>query len=320
MSIVILSYNRLADLQLTVQSLISDLSPDIELIVVDNASTDGSREFLQNINFERPELITILRDSNGGPPAGRNAGLRVSQGKYIVCLDDDAFMPFADIRKVPYYFSKHTNAGILAFKVCHSKTGKLQNDYGDSIVAIGNFHGAGFAVRQDLFGKIGYLDELCTFGAEEFDFSLRCHAAGFQTLFVPELVVKHNSYCRPGSVGADRHIKWVYNFVRVIFKHFPRHISYVYAMRYFIMASIWGFRNHGPRIVMSSIGSAWRGRRDGILVFCVLPPKTVQFYKNPQLRPEFGNSPLHVFLIRVIRYIIRQIRSGHSCELHKDIL
>jgi GT2 family glycosyltransferase len=307
-SIVILSYNRLSDLQSTVGSLISALPPDIEVIVVDNASTDGSREFLKDIVCKKPQIITILMDSNRGVAAGRNAGFRVSQGKYIVCLDDDAFMSLPDIRKVPYYFSKHTDAGILAFKVCHSKTAELQNDHGDCTVTVANFHGAGHAIRKDLFDKIGYLDELCTFGGEELDFSLRCHAVGFQTLFVPELVVKHNSYLRSATTGSDRRIRWLYNYVRVIFKHFPRSIAYLYAIRYTLMASIWGYHTHEPRIVISLIASAWRGRRDGISAFCVLPPITLQFYKNPQLRPEFGNSPVHL-VTRAIRYFIKQMGS-----------
>lgn len=308
-SVVILSYNRISDLKKNLISLLSVLPSEFEVITVDNASTDGSREFLKEINQKNPKIKTIFLDENMGVAIGRNSGFSLSKGDYIVSLDDDAQMNVEDIKKVPALFLKYRNAGILAFKVCHAQTGDLQNDHGERVVPIANFHGAGHAIRKAIFEKVGYLDEFCTFGGEEFDFSVRCHSAGFQTLYIPEVIVHHNSFLRPGPSGADRRVKWVYNYVRILFKHFPPHMAYLFSFRHLYMMVRSGHAVFGFQLVSRLIKSAIRGRHDGIVVHSVVPYETILFYKDPNLQPEYGNAPIN-FKKRLMGRLNRTLRNG----------
>src|ERR1035437_1442995 len=114
-SIVIVSHNRLADLKSNLTCLLSDLPSDAEVIVVDNASVDGSREFLLESQQQLPGFKMILMDENKGVAIGRNTGFRIAQGDYIISLDDDATMSTEYINKVPAIFSTFNYAGILAF-------------------------------------------------------------------------------------------------------------------------------------------------------------------------------------------------------------
>jgi len=291
-SVVVLSHNRLEDLRANVLSLLAGGSPELELIVVDNASTDGSREFLQRVQLRNPAVQIVLMDRNMGVAVGRNAGFRLARGEYIVSLDDDACMAVSDIRRVPVLFGVHSRAGILAFTVCHAKTGEKQNDHGNRVISVANFHGAAHAIRKVVFDRVGYLDELCTFGGEEFDYSVRCHAAGYETVYLPEVQASHNSFLRPGPAGADRREKWVYNYVRVLYKLFPAPMAFLYSVRYVYTMVRSGQSVYGFPLVRRLLKAACLGRNHGRAVHSPVPAATVSFYSDPGLRPEFGNVPL----------------------------
>ena len=311
-SIVVLSHNRSDDLQALLLALGRDKNlAGVEIIVVDNASTDGSRELLCELKLEYPAMRVVLNETNLGVAAGRNTGLRRCRTIYAICLDDDALMSSEGIRKVPLVFAKHPTAGILAFKVLHARTGDLQNPHGDVVVPVANFHGAGFALRTESLTKVGYFDERCSFGGEELDFSIRCHAKGYSTLFIPEIVVQHNSLVRLGNVGAERRTKWLYNYVRVLFKHFPKRTAYLFSARYLFLAMTWSYSIFGLGFIFKLLNAARMGRNDGARVSAMLPDETMTFYKNPGLRPEYGNVPLHLQsrVLRKCRKTVTRISS-----------
>ncbi len=306
-SIIILSHNRLDDLRANLPAVMSGLGTEMELVVVDNASTDGSLEFLEEFREVYPRVRLVLHNSNTGVAIGRNSGFLAAAGEYVVSLDDDAVMSVQDIKRVPALFALHQQAGILAFSVRHTQTGKKQNDHGDSATWVANFHGAGHAIRAELFERIGYLDELCSFGGEEFDFSVRCHAAGYGTIYVPEVEVLHNSFLRPGPIGAERREKWVYNYVRVLHKHFPRQIASLYSIRYTVLNIIWAWNIIDSALIQRLFRAALLGILHGRRVHAPVPIETVKFYSDPTLWPQFGNVPLNL-LQRCSRKITKSSR------------
>lgn len=86
-SVIIPTYNRADRLRRAIQSVRSQTFKDWKLVVVDDGSTDNTEEVVKNISDER---ITYGRhDSNRGGSAARNTGIRLSEGKYILMLDDD---------------------------------------------------------------------------------------------------------------------------------------------------------------------------------------------------------------------------------------
>ncbi len=85
-SVVFISWNRKELLQAAVQSLKDQYYPNIEYIVVDNGSTDGSLEWLRSSG----EIKLIENGENVGASAARNQGTRVANGKYIIYMDSDA--------------------------------------------------------------------------------------------------------------------------------------------------------------------------------------------------------------------------------------
>jgi glycosyltransferase involved in cell wall biosynthesis len=90
-SVVIPLYNKAATVRVAVDSALSQSYRDLELIVVDDGSTDGSAGSLKDIADPR---LRLLSQANAGPGAARNRGLREAHGEYVAFLDaDDEWQP-----------------------------------------------------------------------------------------------------------------------------------------------------------------------------------------------------------------------------------
>jgi hypothetical protein len=263
------------------------------VVVVDNASHDGSVEFLQKLRAAFPELQLHLNGTNLGVGGGRNVGFRAARGQYILYLDDDTLMEVADIVKLPLYFQTHCEAGILAFRVWDILSGRYLNDFGETPCSdIANFAGAGHAIRAELFRRIGYLDELCTFGAEELDFSIRAHSAGFTTVYLPRPIVLHYNKARAGRLLLERRERYLYNFIRVLFKHFPIPLAGTFAFRLLSSHIRAGIKNHGIRVIMSLCICAYTAIKAGLDNHTCVSIDTIRFYRRPDLLPDYGNIPI----------------------------
>lgn len=85
-TVVIPTLNRRERLERAVHSVLGQKYRHLELIVVDNGSTDGTHNYLMGINDPR---VNVVRTDQPGPSAARNAGLAVASGDWITFLDDD---------------------------------------------------------------------------------------------------------------------------------------------------------------------------------------------------------------------------------------
>ena len=87
LSIITLTYNKLKYTKKYVESLFK-YTKDFELIIVDNGSTDGTREYLQSLN----NVKLIFNDENIGFSKGNNQGLTIAEGEYIAFLNNDILL------------------------------------------------------------------------------------------------------------------------------------------------------------------------------------------------------------------------------------
>ena len=93
LSIITLTYNKLKYTKKYVESLFK-YTKDFELIIVDNGSTDGTREYLKSLD----NIKLILNDENVGFSKGNNQGLEIAEGEYIAFLNNDISLSY------PYSF------------------------------------------------------------------------------------------------------------------------------------------------------------------------------------------------------------------------
>jgi len=293
-SLVILSHNRLKDLRRNIERLLSECGApgELEMIIVDNNSTDGTQAYLQDLQRRRAELVVVLNDKNLGVAGGRNSGFARVQREFVVAQDDDTAIAMEDVKKAPHLFGQFPHAGILAFRVVHPETGELQNDHGSAPCEVANHHGAGFAFRSALYSELGGIDEECDFGAEELDFAIRVRADGWQIMYTPELTVYHNNSPAKGEAMKYRRIRRVYNNVRTYYKYFPRRMAFRNSSRYILLAARRWALDVGAGTVGQVFGAGLKGRKRGLVQHRPVPRETAAFYDNPLLRPEFGNVPL----------------------------
>lgn len=90
-SVYLPTYNRLALLQRAITSVLSQTHHNIELIIVDDGSSDGTTEFLELLRSNDSRVVILKKEGKRGAPASRNKAILNATGKYITGLDDDDF-------------------------------------------------------------------------------------------------------------------------------------------------------------------------------------------------------------------------------------
>ncbi|EKD68080.1 MAG: hypothetical protein ACD_48C00086G0003 [uncultured bacterium] len=107
LSVIIVSFNTKKLLDDCLASLFKSLrgeSLQVEVIVVDNVSTDGTREMLAK---KYPKVVTILNNENIGFGRANNQGIRKAKGEYILLLNSDTLIPNHAITKLYEFTKKH---------------------------------------------------------------------------------------------------------------------------------------------------------------------------------------------------------------------
>jgi len=111
-SVIIPLYNKVAAVERSIGSLLSQSFSDFEVIVVDDGSTDGSAEVVERIQDDR---IKFFRQENGGPSKARNTGVSHAAGDWVVFLDaDDELLPGA----LEYFDKLIIENPIISFFCC----------------------------------------------------------------------------------------------------------------------------------------------------------------------------------------------------------
>lgn len=90
-SIYLPTFNRLALLKRAVHSVLDQTYRPIELLIVDDGSTDGSAEYIESMVQKYHCIKKILKNGSRGAPSSRNAAIRAAHGEYITGLDDDDY-------------------------------------------------------------------------------------------------------------------------------------------------------------------------------------------------------------------------------------
>ena len=203
-SVVIPVYNGERYLAEAMQSVLDQTYKNLELIVLDDGSTDRSAAIARGFDDARTRY---LYQQNGGPSKARNAGVAAARGTFIAFLDsDDVWLPRKLERQVTYLES-HKDVGAVyswyevlepngSRRVCPAS---VNNDRFGIITTGYGLLPSATALRREIFQKIGGFDETFTgFGYEDRELSLRlCEVTQFACL--PEVLLL---YRHPENIGA----------------------------------------------------------------------------------------------------------------------
>ena len=246
--VVVLSYNKRADLLLALESISRSDYPALVVVVVDNASQDGSADAAQSAF---PNVTVIRNPANLGAAGGRNTGWKrlggVADCDYVVFLDDDAEVTPTYFSAIAECFAAHPEIGIVAGKALTGvgsgvimsagiavnlytgfvgDIGSREKDAGQydeprDVQACGGF---ALAVRASVFEQLGGIDERFNpYGWEEVDFCLRAREAGYGIRYEPRAVL-----CHKGTrVGRRPKAEYERHKVRNYFTLLGRHANLV---------------------------------------------------------------------------------------------
>jgi GT2 family glycosyltransferase len=231
-SVVIPNWNGAHHLRVCLDALRAQTYPQLEIVVVDNASTDGSRALLA---AEYPEVRLLALDRNLGLTGGNNAGFRAARGQILISLNNDTEATPRFVEALVMPFLEHPEAGIVASKMLlfdnrdtiHSagdgygtdgipfNRGVWQHDEGQYDEPGWVFGGCGGAVgyRREMLEQVGMFDESFFMYCEDVDLNWRAQWAGWRCWYTPEAVVYHKlSATGGGSIASfytGRNTLWV---------------------------------------------------------------------------------------------------------------
>jgi GT2 family glycosyltransferase len=224
-SVVIATINRRDELRTTLQAYREQTHRPLELVVVDNGSTDGTREMMRE---EFPEAVYEWLPCNMGTEA-INRGFALATGDVFWLSNNDSRPESADgLARVAALLAAHPEVDIVGSENLEMIDGGRIYDWhpirvDKSRIPPGGFptnlfHGTGAAVRRRVVDAIGGLWDV--FGYEEMDFCARAIARGFQVRYRPDIRTLHFSSPRE-RVPTDRWVAAALNMMRYTWRHFP---------------------------------------------------------------------------------------------------
>jgi GT2 family glycosyltransferase len=225
-SLIIVTHNGLAYTKLCLASLLAHWREGDELIFVDNASTDGTVEFLEAAARRNDFIHVIANDSNRGFAAANNQGLARATGDVLVLLNNDTLVPAAWREALLAHLADPSVglAGPVTNRTCNEAQidAPYQTFAGFEQFACARAEAhpgeqselamlAMFcvALRRDVFQTVGPLDEQFEVGMfEDDDYSRRVRAAGFRIVCAEGVFVHHFGQASFGELctsgGYDR--------------------------------------------------------------------------------------------------------------------
>jgi len=181
--IILAVYNKLEYTKLCLESLQNHLPPNARVVVVDNASSDGTAEYLRSL----PWIEVITNSGNRGCAPAWNQGVQSAGGDWIVLLNNDIILTEGWWQGL-IDAAERWNLDIVSPGIREGELNYNLADYSRNYIAAmsgvirrGSAHAICFMARRAVFDTIGQFDENFRIGQfEDTDFFRRAHLAGFR--------------------------------------------------------------------------------------------------------------------------------------------
>ncbi len=253
LSIVIVNWNVRDLLRRCLSSILADSpSRTLEIIVVDNGSSDGSVEM---VRAEFPAVHLIANAENRGFPAANNQGIAVARGRYILLLNPDTEIVGDALATLVVFADAHPDVGMVGPQLLYPDgsiqssrrrfptlaTGFFESTWlqkyaprrlleryefldqpADAVQDVDWLYGAAIMARREAVAQVGPLDEGYFMYSEEMDWCHRFRAAGWRIVYLPTAQVIHHEGKSSEQVVAARHIHFQTSKVRYFCKYHGR--------------------------------------------------------------------------------------------------
>jgi len=201
-SVITPTYNRAHLVGRTIQSILNQTYQDFELIIVDDASTDNTKEIVKSFNDKRLRYIR-MEENSGGFSAPTNRGIEAAKGQYVAFLgDDDEWLPKKLEKQIDKFQSVSPDVGIVyCGYACVKSTGETLIEYmpnakGDVFQSAveGKLRLGGHTplIRKECFQKAGLFDTEAH-SSVDWDMWIKL-SKHYKFDFVPEILAKYYIY------------------------------------------------------------------------------------------------------------------------------
>ena len=219
-SVVTVNYNQSAATCDMLESLYASGYPNLEALVVDNASPADTPEVIK----ERfPQVIFIQSNTNLGFAGGNNVAIRQAKGDFIYLLNNDTIIPENHIHLLVKALTSHHATGVVCPKiklyddpdiilfagftpmssitVRNKIIGYAEKDRGqyDQRKQSAYAHGAAMMLKREVIEKAGWMDERFFLYYEEIDWSTRIRKAGYSIDYIPDTYILHKESLTTGK-------------------------------------------------------------------------------------------------------------------------
>jgi GT2 family glycosyltransferase len=212
-SIILVTYNARRYVKACLDSIFTQGFQDYEIIIVDNASQDGTARFVKS---KYPDITLIENKANIGPCKARNQGISRANGTYILCMDHDVRLYEDFLENIYKAIEGDEGIGAIQPKVLRADT-KAIYSAGIYLSLLRRFHDIGsgridgkkFNHKRHVFGASAaavlyrkkalkeirqngeYFDEDFFYFFEDVDISWRMRRKGWRVLYIPEAACSH---------------------------------------------------------------------------------------------------------------------------------
>ncbi|MDP3983059.1 MAG: glycosyltransferase [bacterium] len=228
-SIVILNWNGKQHLRNCLDSIKAQSYSPLEVIVVDNGSSDGSQMMVRR-EFSWVKLV--LSKTNRGYSGGNNLGISKSKGEYVFVLNNDTQVDKNFLKPLLAIMESDKNIGCVQPKMLYSSNHDLLNAVGSYFTSTGILYhygyrknakleqynkrlkifsakGAAMLLRKSALSKIGLFDEDFFIYFEETDLCHRLWLSGYQVIYEPKSVIYHNEAVDTGAQFSNYRVTYL---------------------------------------------------------------------------------------------------------------
>lgn len=292
-SVVTPNYNGLKFLNSYFETLLIQSRFIEEIIIIDNASTDGSVEFIEEF-IRSPnypiDIILIRNDENLGFAPAVNQGIEIAKSEYIYSLNNDVELEWNALEEIIKAMDESIALGENPFsfqsKMIQHHNRNLIDDAGDeyTLLAWTKKIGDGQPVerydekreifsscagaalyRKSVLGEIGLFDEDFFAYVEDIDLSYRAQIYGYRNYFAPNSIVYHYGSATSGSRYNEFKIKLAArNNVFLIYKNFPiiqKIINFIFLFIGFAIKYLFFVRKGYGSLYLEGIKEGLRNRK-----------------------------------------------------------
>ena len=251
LSIIILNYNTKDITLKCIESVVSQYKKDlknaeVELLVADNGSKDGSAERIKASKFI--SFLTLLEnEENLGFTKGNNRAAKYAKGRHLLFLNSDTYIKDQGFLKITDFLNSNPKVGIVGGKLTNNdgslqrSAGKFYNLFNILLMLLGMerigfvrsspskisrvdwVSGACLMIRRDLFEKLSGFDENYFMYMEDMDLCFRAKNRGFLTYFYPDVKLIH---IQLGSSNRTFAIKNIYKGLLYFYMKHGNFLSY----------------------------------------------------------------------------------------------